>query len=80
MIDNGFFKIHLDVRAYDRNALKNENLCVIEGRLPENSREIVIAEHGNMQIEGIPRNINEEIEVKINNQTKTYQIVGIVKK
>jgi putative ABC transport system permease protein len=79
-IDNGFFKIHLDVRAYDRNALKNENLCIIEGRLPENSREIVIAEHENMQIEGIPKNINEEIEIKINNQIKRYQIVGIVKK
>ena len=79
-IDNGFFKIHLDVRAYDRNALKNENLCIIEGRLPENSREVVIAEHENMQIEGIPKNINEEIEIKINNQIKRYQIVGIVKK
>ena len=35
--------LRFDVRAYDENALKNANLYITEGRLPENSSEILLS-------------------------------------
>ena len=36
-------EVKFDVRAYDENALKNANVHITEGRLPENSNEILLS-------------------------------------
>ncbi len=64
--------IHL--RAYSENALKNANLKLLEGRLPQNSNEVIVS---NYAIQEIP-DIGTEEEHIFNGITKKYTIVGIV--
>ena len=71
-----FIKINLNVRAYNLNALKNEKLELIRGRMPQNENEIIIAIHPQTNIEEMPRNIGDKIETKINGEEKIYTIVG----
>ena len=59
-------KIKFDVRAYDENALKNTNIRITEGRLPENSDEILLslsASKNNMLAQKI--NIGDKFKVTL---------------
>lgn len=71
-----FIRIVLDVRGYDSNALKNEKIELVRGRLPEKDDEIVIAIHPNTSINEVQKSIGNKIEIKINEENKEYEIVG----
>ena len=59
------------VKGYDQNALKNAKINLYEGRLPENSNEIVL------NISSIENfHINDVIEMTINGNLYKYTIVG----
>lgn len=70
------FTIKFDVRAYDKNALKNANIHIFEGRLPEASDEILLSIDtgiSNMFYEKV--NIGEKVKVTINGEPKEYLVV-----
>lgn len=72
---NPFGKTDMDLRAYDKKALEHEKFDVVEGRLPENSNEIIVQKQ-----EGDSFKINEKLNLTINSKTKEYTIVGLAKK
>ncbi|MCI8621907.1 MAG: ABC transporter permease [Clostridia bacterium] len=74
-----FLSVSIDVRAYDKKALINEKLDLMEGRLPENSREIVVKFHDDAIEKGINYNLNENLDLIINGDHKNYTIVGIAR-
>ena len=74
------FMVEVDVRAYDKNAIKNARLNLIDGRLPENSNEIVIQKCDNMELLGIPNKINEKIKLTIGGKEREYIVVGMAEK
>lgn len=71
---NGSKKI--DIRAYDENSLKNANIHITEGRLPENSNEVIVsltASNNANLIEKI--NLESVVEFTINGEIKRYKVV-----
>ncbi|MEG0593377.1 MAG: ABC transporter permease, partial [Coprobacillus sp.] len=67
--------------SLDDNGVNLTTLRLLEGRAPQNNNEIMIAEEQFLAL-GIPKQINQDIELSISNDktiTKTYKIVGIVK-
>ena len=75
------YKIKLDLREYSENALKNANFKIIEGRLPQNSNEIIVTnfeknirnDENNTKLE-----VGQNIIVTINEKEKEYLVVGKV--
>lgn len=70
--ENEEFQVHLHLKAYSLNAMKNLGIKVLEGRLPESNNEVVLS-----------RNIAllydyNEIDITINGETKNYKIVGMI--
>lgn len=65
----------INLRAYSDNALKNANLHIIEGRLPQNTNEIIISEYLR---DSINRDIGSKLENNFNGVKKEYRIVGVV--
>lgn len=73
--DTPFGSTKLDLREYDKKALLNAKLDILEGRLPETPNEIVIKKR-----EGdFLTNINDKIELNINGDTLEYTVVGLAK-
>jgi putative ABC transport system permease protein len=70
--ENEESQVHLHLKAYNLNAMKNLGIKVLEGRLPESNNEVVLS-----------RNIAllydyNEIDITINGETKNYKIVGMI--
>ena len=63
-----------NVKAYDDNAIKNSNVILTEGRLPENSDEVVVSE-GHFQ----NNKIGDKINITLEEKSKTFTIVGKAK-
>lgn len=61
------------ISMYDENAIKNNNITILEGRMPENNSEIVLSDHSRKH------NVGDEIKLTINEEEKIYTIVGVVK-
>lgn len=75
VINTPFGTTKIDLREYDKNALNNLKLDLLDGRLPINSSEIVIQKR-----EGdFLTQINEKITLTINNEEKEYTVVGLAK-
>ncbi len=70
------------MRAYDDNAIKNANLKLLSGRMPENSSEVIvskiISEGDDTSPSILALDIGREIELTFNGEKKTYKIVGKV--
>jgi len=67
------------ISAYEKNALKNNQLTVLEGRLPTNTSEIVLSDAMRDRSEHLKNiNIGEELKVTIDGEKKAYKVVGIV--
>ena len=69
--ENANLAMHLRLKAYNLNAMKNLGIKILEGRLPENSNEIALSR--NMGVMG-----ESKIDITINGETKTYEIVGMI--
>ncbi len=69
-------KEKISILAYNQNAIKNNHLEAIEGRLPENDSEIVL-----YKIYSLSKklHIGQTIDLTINGKTKTYTLVGLIK-
>lgn len=73
---NDFVQIKFDVRGYNKNALKNAQIYVTEGRLPEKENEVIVS----MQTD-LNYCLEEKIEVgkkltlTMNNKTEEYIVV-----
>ena len=73
----------LNVVEVDDNTLKNINLSITEGRLPENPNEIIISEASDFDIKGhsnIKEKIGDNITITVNGKTKNYTLVGKIQK
>ena len=71
--------IKLDVHELDKNALKNSNIKLIEGRLPENSNEIIISESTKniMSNENnVKGKVGDKVNITLNGVKKEYTLVG----
>ena len=66
----------INLIAYDKNSEKNNKLELIEGRMPNNTSEIVLSKQYYFQ----EINLGEEFELTINGNKKKYTVVGIAKK
>ena len=71
---------YIDIRAYNDNALKNDDITLIEGRLPQNSNEIIISKSIKSEMYNVPIEIGQRLKVKVQGRTKEYIIVGITEK
>lgn len=69
--ENKDLEIHLRLKAYSLNAMKNLGIKILEGRLPENSNEIVLSRNMGVMDES-------KIDITINGETKAYEIVGMI--
>lgn len=68
--------IKFDIREYDKNSLKNTNINLKEGRLPENSKEVVIsAKLSNKSIMQEDIKLGGKLIGTIGGETKEYTIV-----
>lgn len=65
------YTLLLHIKAYDYNAMNNLNINLKEGRLPQNSNEIIINENMNYKI-------GDSINATINNTTYDFEIVGLI--
>ena len=63
-----------DVRAYNENALKNAKIIIKEGRLPENSKEILISDPRTIETNKAI-NIGDNLKTIINGEIKEYKVV-----
>lgn len=70
--------VKLDVRAFDDNALKNENMILTKGRFPKTDNEILVSKHKNFGVAELPKNLNEKVTTVIHGEKKIYTVVGIV--
>ena len=61
----------LHVKEYDENALKNLNIKLKKGRLPQNTKEIIVNEDMTFEV-------GDTIDTTINNKKYSYQIVGLI--
>ncbi len=67
------------VYELDKNALKNSKLSIIEGRLPETSKELVISEARKNFLSTdslIEPSVGDTINLTLNGKIKQYTIVG----
>ena len=64
-------KCKMHVKGYDLNALKNANINLVEGRLPESCEEIILLDETGI-------NIGDEIEITLEATLKKYKVVGLV--
>ncbi len=74
-----YTRIHL--WGYDENKIKNSGFYLTEGRMPENSNEIVIPEKGQNGFEANfkrGKKIGDKIEMTFEGEKKIYTIVGFV--
>ncbi len=60
------------VKAYDNKALNNANIKIIEGRLPENSKELLVTKD-NFQ----DKNVGDQISITLEGTLRTFTIVGM---
>lgn len=68
ILDSSFGEAHIYLIAYDKNAMNNLELELIEGRLPKNENEIVVSQTF--------MNIGDITNITIEGETKTYKVVG----
>ena len=61
----------LRIKEYDENALKNLNIKLKKGRLPQNTKEIIVNED-------MIFDVGDTIDTTINNKKYSYQIVGLI--
>ena len=61
------YKPYINVKAYNKEAMKNLGINLIEGRLPENENEIIISEHTDTN-GGVKFNVGEKITLNIGNR------------
>ena len=64
-----------NVKAYDIKALQNANIKLIEGRLPKNSKEIIVTKE-----KFIDNKIGDKINVTLEEKLREFTIVVIVEK
>ena len=67
-----WFEQYLHVKAYDKNALENLSITLIEGSVPKNKNEILIKQGMNFKI-------GDTIETIINNEEVSFEVSGIIK-
>lgn len=67
-----WFEQYLHVKAYDKNALENLSITLIEGSVPKNKNEILIKQGMNFKI-------GDTIETIINNKEVSFEVSGIIK-
>ncbi len=73
----------LNVQAFDDNSIKNNNLKITEGRLPENSNELVVSEARDIINNGKNESpttikVGDNIQVTLNGNKKDFLVVGRV--
>ena len=61
----------LHIKEYDGNALKNLEIKLKKGRLPQNTKEIIVNEDMTFEV-------GDTIDTTINNKKYSYQIVGLI--
>lgn len=76
--------IKINISAFDENAIKNNHIELLTGRMPTNTHEIVIG--GWIPSEGITditenstENIGKKIDITVNGKKEKYEIVGTAK-
>ena len=80
MADNQFSdEPYLDVRAYDQESLDSMAIGVEEGRLPENSKEIILSSTFYDGKGGEPQ-IGDTLMLSLDGEEKTYTICGTMSK
>jgi len=74
----------INISAFNENAIKNNHIELLTGRMPTNTHEIVIG--GMIPSEGITgiteeytENLGKKIEITINGKKEEYEIVGTAK-
>ncbi len=74
----------INISAFDENAIKNNHIELLTGRMPTNTHEIVIG--SGIPSEGITgiteeyiENLGKKIEITINGKKEKYEIVGTAK-
>ncbi len=71
------FPIKFNIKAYDKNALKNDNIHLIEGRFPENDNEIIVSMPEYMRDTLSKKvKVGETITLTTSGKPKKYKIVG----
>lgn len=71
-----FVTLKFDIREYDYNALRNANIHLTDGRLPENSNEIIVSitkDYNNCLEKKI--RVGEEVELTVAGEKKEYKVV-----
>ena len=73
----------LNVQAFDDNSIKNNNLKITEGRLPENSNELAVSEARDIINNGKNESpttikVGDNIQVTLNGNKKDFLVVGRV--
>ena len=68
-------RIHL--LGYDENKIKNSGVYLKEGRMPENSNEIIIDKNTAVYYLNEEKRIGDKLEMTFEGETKEYTIVGI---
>ena len=67
-----------DIRAYNENALKNAKIIIKQGRLPENSKEILISQSGTTETDNAI-NIEKKItELVLNSFAGLIAVISAV--
>ena len=61
----------LHIKEYDENALKNLEIKLKKGRLPQNTKEIIVNEDMTFEV-------GDTIDTTINNKKYSFQIVGLI--
>ena len=76
--------IRVNISAFNENAIRNNHIELLTGRMPTNTHEIVIG--GMIPSEGITgiteeytENLGKKIEITINGKKESYEIVGTAK-
>lgn len=74
----------INISSFNENAIKNNHIELLTGRMPKNTHEIVIG--GMIPSEGImgiteeyQENLGKKIEITINGKKEEYEIVGTAK-
>lgn len=65
-----------DIREYDKNSLRNANIHITEGRLPENTNEVIVSLTASINANLIEKiNVGDIAEFIVNGEVKKYTIV-----
>lgn len=71
----------VNISKYDENAIKNNHVKLVEGRFPENEKELVISKQNLIGNDSVKENlIGKELELTINGKKDIYKIVGVAEK